>query len=81
MKPAVLVVDDEFGIRKILSEMLTLEGYPVATAEHGRPALEQMRASPQPIMLLGLMMPYVDGEQVLEEVGPTPSFRRATASS
>lgn len=69
MKPTVLVVDDEAPIRSMFREMLTLEGYSVAVSENGGPALEQMRSSPHPlVVLLGLVMPVVDGEQVLEAV-------------
>lgn len=75
MKPTVLVVDDDPALRKMLCEMLVLEGYPVATAEHGGPALEQMRASRQPLVVsLGLAMPVVDGEQVLEAVAADPDL-------
>ena len=66
---SVLVVDDDVAIRKMLSEVLTLEGYTVQTAEHGGIALEMMRASrDRLVVLLGLVMPYVDGEAVLEAV-------------
>lgn len=66
---SVLVVDDDPAIRKMLREVLELEGYTVSTAEHGGPALDHMRASPERlVVLLGLVMPFVDGEQVLEAV-------------
>jgi CheY-like chemotaxis protein len=66
---SVLIVDDDPNTRRMVREVLELEGYTVSTAEHGGPALGQMRASPVPLLvLLGLMMPVVTGEQVLEEV-------------
>jgi CheY-like chemotaxis protein len=66
---SILVVDDDHTIRAMERELLELEGYTVSTAEHGGPALAQMRVSPVPlVVLLGLVMPFVDGEQVLEEV-------------
>ena len=66
---SVLVVDDAPATRAILSEVLTLEGYSVQTAEHGGPALEIMRASHEHLLItLGLMMPVVDGWAVLEAV-------------
>mgnify|MGYP001546707681 CR=1 FL=1 len=65
----VLVVDDDRTIRMILSEILTTEGYTVKTAEHGGPALDILRASQERlVVLLGLVMPYVDGQEVLEAV-------------
>lgn len=75
MKPTVLVVDDELGIRKMLREMLALEGYSTEEAVNGGPALDLMRASSQPLMvLLGLVMPDVDGEEVLEAVAGDPAL-------
>lgn len=67
--PGVLVVDDDRTIRTMLSEILTLEGYTVQTAEHGGPALDLLRASRERlVVLLGLVMPYVNGQAVLEAV-------------
>jgi CheY-like chemotaxis protein len=69
MKPRVLVVDDDRNIRTMFREVLELDGYTVSEAKHGGPALDRMRASAEPLLvLLGLTMPVVDGEQVLEEV-------------
>jgi CheY-like chemotaxis protein len=83
----VLVVDDDMGIRKVLYEVLTMEGYTVQTAEHGGPALNILRASSEPmVVLLGLAMPVVDGEAVLEavaadeELAPRHAFAMVTGS-
>lgn len=78
--PAVLVVDDDMAIRRMLSESLEMEGYNVQTAEHGGPALEIMRASPERlIVLLGLVMPYVDGLEVLETVAADEALAKRHA--
>jgi CheY-like chemotaxis protein len=64
---AVLVVDDDPSLRRLVREILTLEGRDVQEAQHGGIALEQLRAaSAGMVVLLGLMMPEVDGEAVLE---------------
>jgi CheY-like chemotaxis protein len=67
---AVLVVDDDAVIRSLYRWLLEeAGGYTVSEAEHGGPALERLRASAEPLLvLLGLSMPYVNGEQVLEAV-------------
>jgi CheY-like chemotaxis protein len=63
----VLVVDDDPVLRRLVYEILTLEGRDVQEASHGGIALEQLRAeSAGMVVLLGLMMPEVDGEAVLE---------------
>ena len=65
----VLVVDDGRAIRKLLSEVPAMEGYTVQTAEHGGPALDILRTSrDRLVVVLGLVMPYVDGKAVLEVV-------------
>jgi CheY-like chemotaxis protein len=72
---SVLVVDDDPAHCAMLREVLELDGYTVSTAKHGGPALAQMRRSTVPlVVLLGLMMPVVDGEQVLEAVAADASL-------
>lgn len=72
----VLVVDDSPGVLALARAMLERQGYAVvATVEHGGPALDQMRASAERlVVLLGLTMPVVDGEQVLEAVAADASL-------
>lgn len=66
---SILVVDDEPNIRGMMAEVLMLEGYSVQTAEHGGPALDILRTSPEHLLVtLGLVMPEVDGWAVLEAV-------------
>lgn len=76
----VLVVDDDPNTRRMLAEVLTLEGYRVQTAVHGGPALDIMCASPEPLIVtLGLIMPEVTGMDVLEAVAVDPAFTRRHA--
>ena len=57
----VLVVDDDPGLRAVMSDLLTIEGYTVATADNGAAALEQVRRARPDLILLDLMMPVMDG--------------------
>jgi CheY-like chemotaxis protein len=61
--PAVLVVDDDYAIREMLTEVLEDAGYHVISAENGRHALNQLRdSSTLPcVILLDLMMPVMSG--------------------
>jgi CheY-like chemotaxis protein len=60
----ILLVEDDPDIREDLAEILVDEGFQVATAPHGRDALDQMREGPLPdLVLLDLMMPVMDGFQ------------------
>jgi CheY-like chemotaxis protein len=57
----VLVVDDEFGILQVLTEILTESNYTVLTAINGRQALEKLRTSHVDVVLTDYMMPSLDG--------------------
>ena len=63
----ILVVDDELGIRALLSEILTDEGHTVELAENAAQA-RQVRESLRPdLVLLDIWMPDVDGVTLLKE--------------
>ena len=65
----ILVVDDEVGIRELLSEILQDEGYRVAVAENAQEA-RNYRARAQPaLVLLDIWMPDTDGVTLLREWG------------
>lgn len=64
---SILVVDDEIGIRDLLSEILNDEGHTVEAAENAQQARE-MRARFQPdLVLLDIWMPDTDGVTLLKE--------------
>ena len=63
----ILVVDDEMGIRELLSEILTDEGHSVTLAEHAA-AARQARSERRPdLVLLDIWMPDTDGISLLKE--------------
>ncbi|MDE2613771.1 MAG: response regulator [Burkholderiales bacterium] len=65
----ILVVDDELGIRALLSEILTDEGHTVELAENAAQA-RLVRESLRPdLVLLDIWMPDVDGVTLLKEWG------------
>ena len=57
----ILVVDDEPGIREILQEFLSSEGYKVETAADGLEALEVMARKDFDLLVTDLSMPNLDG--------------------
>ncbi len=68
----ILIVEDDINLLNLYKEVLTREGYELKLAEDGGEAL-QIAASFQPdIVLLDLMLPYVDGFKVLEELKSNP---------
>jgi CheY-like chemotaxis protein len=63
-----LVVEDDETIRESLSDLLRDEGAELVTAANGREALDSLRASTPPdLILLDLMMPVMDGWQFRKE--------------
>lgn len=69
MSGHILVVDDEVGIRELLSEILTDEGYDVHVAENAE-AARAFRAQRRPdLVLLDIWMPDTDGVTLLKEWG------------
>jgi CheY-like chemotaxis protein len=64
----VLVVDDDDGVRESVAELLELEGFGVHTARNGREALDFLRSTPTPdLIVLDLMMPVMGGRQFRDE--------------
>jgi adenylate cyclase len=64
----VLVVDDDSVNRLLLSRSLEREGHRFATAEDGRRALQMLRAESFDVVLLDVLMPEVDGFEVLAQM-------------
>jgi len=63
----ILVVDDNEMNRDMLARRLVRQGHTVDVAENGRRALERGRSAAYDLMLLDVMMPELDGRQVLAE--------------
>jgi len=62
----ILVADDEEIMREVLAELLSTESYTVEMAENGSKALRSIQNGEYELVLLDLMMPELDGLQVLE---------------
>ncbi|MGV7976269.1 MAG: response regulator transcription factor [Anaerolineaceae bacterium] len=74
-KNRILVVDDEKGLVKIIRLNLEHDGFEVFEANNGAQAMDRLRAVLPDLVLLDVMMPDLDGFQVLRmirEVGSTP---------
>jgi two-component system chemotaxis response regulator CheY len=57
----VLVVEDEAGVRRLLADLLTSEGYLVSEASNGLRGLDRLRDERPDIVILDLMMPVMSG--------------------
>jgi DNA-binding response OmpR family regulator len=65
---AILVVEDEAHIRRVLEYNLKLDGFEVYLAEDGATGLKLARENSPDIILLDWLMPVMDGLQVLAEL-------------
>jgi len=72
----ILVVDDNELNRMLMRIQLERDGHHVETAEHGRAALELLRERPFDIVLLDLLMPEMDGFQLLSILQADSELRR-----
>jgi DNA-binding NtrC family response regulator len=68
MKPRILVVDDEEIVLRSCLRVLGGADREVETARNGAEALERIDAAPFDVVLLDIMMPQVDGLEVLQRV-------------
>jgi DNA-binding response OmpR family regulator len=64
----VLVVDDDAVIRELLTSALAQQSLDVDCAENGRQALELIRENHYSVVLLDLLMPEMNGFEVLEKL-------------
>ena len=71
MNTKILLVDDDPNIRQLVNLYLEKEGFEVSMADRGDAALEQFRAATPDLMLLDVMLPGMDGWQVLREARKT----------
>ena len=70
-KLRILAVDDDPNILQLVRLYLEKEGYEVETADRGDKAMEVFRKNPPGLMLLDIMLPGLDGWEVLREVRRT----------
>jgi twitching motility two-component system response regulator PilH len=75
MKRHVLVVDDSPTDRQLVTTLLLKEGYVVTTAIDGEDALEKIAAERPPLIVLDIILPKMNGYQVLRQLKATPETR------
>jgi CheY-like chemotaxis protein len=74
MNAAVLVVDDNEDNTRIISTILRKHGYEVQVARDGASALKALEESRPDVILLDVMMPEMDGLEVLNRVKANPQL-------
>lgn len=71
-KPAVLITDDDAGIRSLLKTVTEMRGCIAETASNGAEAMQKMRNGSYDLLLLDLMMPIMSGYDVVEQLRTMP---------
>ena len=71
--PKILVVDDDAGVRNVVGMLLARAGYNVILAEYGQIGYRKAQSDKPDLILLDLMMPVIDGFEVLRRLKENPS--------
>lgn len=72
MGEKILIVDDDQFIRELYAEVLHGEGYDIQTAVDGEEGLAKIQKGGFDLILLDIMMPKMDGLQVLDAIAKNP---------
>ena len=75
MPKKILAVDDERHIVRLVQVNLQRAGYEVVTAYDGKEALEKVASEQPDLIVLDVMMPYMDGFEVLQNLRKNMSTR------
>jgi len=67
-KKKILIVDDQNGIRVLLTEVFNSEGYETYQASDGKRALQIVQAELPDVVLLDVKIPGIDGLQILKQI-------------
>ncbi|WAA09642.1 response regulator [Fervidibacillus albus] len=68
MDRKILIVDDQFGIRMLLTELFQKEGYETFQASNGIKAIENVKNVRPNLVLLDIKIPGMDGIDILKEL-------------
>lgn len=75
MSLLILFVDDDPGIRLSVSDYLEMSGYLVITAKNGQEALAMVEAYKPHLLVTDIVMPKMDGYELVRQVRQRPDFR------
>ena len=71
----ILLVDDDLTLREMYEERLKAEGFEIIQASNGEEAIAKAKESKPSIVLLDIMMPKINGFDVLKEIKGDPELK------
>src|SRR4051812_1035821 len=75
LAPKIIVADDDQALSRTLSWILKENGYDVLTVPGGEHLFDHLQSEPFDLLLLDIMMPKVDGLQLLQKVKADPKYK------
>ncbi len=75
MGKILLIVEDDPLMQRMYQKIFTFEKYEVATASNGEEGLDKVRTLKPTVVLLDVMMPKMNGLQVLEKIKADPDIK------
>jgi DNA-binding response OmpR family regulator len=77
----ILLVEDEAGFRHIMAMMLSQAGFRVSEAGNGAEALRILKATPAALVITDIVMPDMEGMELIRKLRQSPSVPRILAIS
>lgn len=74
MQKKILVIEDDKFLRELISQKILKEGYDVAEAVDGEKGVEAVKKEKPDLVLLDLILPGIDGFEVLARIKADPSI-------
>ncbi|MBU1104543.1 response regulator [Candidatus Parcubacteria bacterium] len=75
-KPKILLVEDKESLRMVYGEYLRMEGFDITEAKDGEEAISLATSGNFDLMLLDIMLPKVDGLEVLKTLKANPKTKQ-----
>lgn len=74
----ILIIEDDYYLRDLMARQLLIEGFKVVGAEDGETGLEKAASEKPDLILLDLILPGIDGYEVLEKLKSNPELSKIT---
>lgn len=74
-KQVIMIVEDDSFVMDIYQTKLAQEGFEVISAANGAEAMKKLESAKPDLMLLDIIMPYMDGLEVLKKIKENPELK------